>query len=148
VFREVREAFRRYHEKEGFRVVHFSVQSNHVHALAEADSVDALSRGMQSLGVSLAKRINRASGRRGRVFDDRFFARVLRTPGEVANALNYVLHNGDIHERRRGVFVDRGGEPDPFSSAALPDDPPLTSPPTTWLLSIGWRRAKPMRAAG
>src|SRR2546423_243604 len=80
LFREVREAFRRYHEKEGFRVAHFSVQGNHVHALAEADAVEALSRGMQGLGVSMAKRINRVSGRRGRVFDDRFYARTLRTP--------------------------------------------------------------------
>jgi REP element-mobilizing transposase RayT len=146
LFREVREAFRRCHEKEGFRVVHFSVQSNHIHAIGESDDVQLLSRGMQGLGVSLAKRINRASGRRGHVFDDRFFARALRTPREVANAVDYVLHNDQIHERRRGIAIDRD-QPDAFSSAALPEDPPLTSPPTTWLLTTGWRRAKRARAA-
>ena len=64
-----------------------SVQSNHVHAVAEGDDVQSLSRGLQGLGASISKRINRVSGRRGRVFDDRFFARVLRTPREVANAV-------------------------------------------------------------
>jgi REP element-mobilizing transposase RayT len=147
LFREVQEAFRRCHEKEGFRVVLFSVQSNHVHAMAEGDDVQPLSRGMQGLGVSMAKRINRVSGRRGRVFDDRFFARALPTPREVANALDYVLRNDQIHERRMGIIIDRGQEPDPFSSAALPEDPPLTSPPTIWLLTTGWRRAKPTRVA-
>jgi len=47
-----------------------------------------------------------------------------------------------------GVIVDRGDELDAFSSAALPEDSPLTSPPTTWLLATGWRRAKPIRAVG
>jgi REP element-mobilizing transposase RayT len=147
LFRQVREAFRRCHEKDGFRVAHFSVQSNHVHALVEGDNVERLSRGMQGLGVSLAKRVNRVSGRRGRVFDDRFFARTLRTPSEVANAINYVLRNDQVHERRMGRVNDLGSEFDPFSSAALPDDPPLTSPPTTWLLTTGWRRAKRMHTA-
>ena len=73
---------------------------------------------MQGLGVSIAKRINRVGGRSGRVFDDRFFARALRTPREVANALNYVLRNDQIHEARMGFISDRTGEPDPFSSAA------------------------------
>ena len=51
-------------------MTHFSVQSNHVHALVEGDDVQSLSRGMQGLGVSIAKRINRVGGRSGRVFDD------------------------------------------------------------------------------
>ena len=91
IFRQLGESFRRCHEKYGFRVVHFCVQSNHVHALVEADRVEAFSRGMQGLGVSMAKRINRVTGRRGHVFDDRFYARVLRSPREVANAVDYVL---------------------------------------------------------
>src|SRR5439155_1816861 len=119
-----------------------------VHALVEGDDVQSLSRGMQGLGVSIAKRINRVGGRSGRVFDDRFFARALRTPREVANALNYVLRNDQIHEARMGFISDRTGKPDPFSSAALPRDAPLTSPPTTWLLTAGWRRAKPKALFG
>jgi REP element-mobilizing transposase RayT len=130
MFRELREAFRRCHETDGFRVVHFSVQSNHVHALAEADSIARLSRGMQGLGVSMAKRINRVIGRRGPVFDDRFFARALRTPLEVARARDYVLLNGQVHDLRRGIDTGWTG-PDPFSSAACRDGQELTSAPTT-----------------
>lgn len=148
IFRQLCESFRRCHEKDGFRVVHFSVQSNHVHALVEAHGVESLSRGMQGLGVSMAKRVNKVTGRRGAVFDDRFYSRGLRSPREVANVVEYVLHNGDVHDRRMGIGVDRGGAPDPFSSAACEQDPPLTSPPETWLLAVGWLRARSMRAAG
>jgi putative transposase len=148
IFPQLCESFRRCHEKGFFRVVHFSVQGNHVHAVVEADNVESLSRGMQGLGVSMAKRVNRVTGRRGPVFDDRFYARALRSPREVANAVRYVLHNGEVHDRRMGVGVDRRGAPDSFSSAACKQDPPLTSPPATWLLSCGWLRAGPMRAAG
>ena len=37
--------------REGFRVVAFCLLSNHVHLLVEADSNEALSSGMHSLGV-------------------------------------------------------------------------------------------------
>src|SRR5258708_1443990 len=93
LFRQIRESFHRCHEKDGYRLTHFSVISNHMHALVEADSAEALSRGMQGLGVSIAKRINMNSGRRGRVFSDRYFARHLHTPRDVANALDYVIRN-------------------------------------------------------
>jgi REP element-mobilizing transposase RayT len=146
LFRQIRESFLRCHEKEGFRIVHFSVQGNHVHALGEAATVARLSRGMQGLGVSLARRINRARGRRGHVFDDRFYARALRTPREVANARDYVLRNGGVHDRRLGIGLPEPGL-DPFSSAALPGEPALTSPPLTWLLAVGWQRARLPRPA-
>ena len=141
LFRQIRKSFQRCHEKEGFRIVHFSVQSNHVHALGEADCVQRLSRGMQGLGVSMAKRINKVSERRGAVFDDRFFARPLRTPREVANARDYVLRNSEVHERRMGIGIPLRGF-DAFSSAALSDGWQLTSPAQTWLLAVGWRKTR------
>jgi REP-associated tyrosine transposase len=147
LFRQVRESFRRCHEKEGFRVVHFSVQGNHLHALVEADSVEELSRGMQGLGVSMAKRINVVSGRKGHAFDDRFFARSLRSPREVANAVQYVLRNHEVHARRMGCDVSSPA-PDAWSSAGCAAEPPLTSPARTWLLAVGWHRARPMCASG
>jgi REP element-mobilizing transposase RayT len=143
LFRQIRKALYRCHEKPGFRIVHFSVQSNHLHALGEADDVRSLSRGMQGLGVSMAKRINKVSGRRGAVFDDRFFARPLRTPREVAVARNYVLRNSEMHERRLGIGIPRD-DFDPFSSAACEKQwPGMTSPPQTWLLAVGSRKAHP-----
>src|SRR4051812_5153542 len=84
-------------ERFGFRLVHFSVQSNHLHLVCEADDEGALCRGMQGLSIRIAKRLNRALGRRGRFFSDRYHARALKTPREVRNALAYVLNNARKH---------------------------------------------------
>jgi putative transposase len=141
LWQQIREAFRRCHEKRGFRLIHFSVQGNHLHLIVEADNAAGLSRGMQGLGVSMAKRINRVSDRHGPAFDDRFFARPLGTPREVANAVDYVLHNEARHLARQGL------EPllpvDPFTSEALgPDDGDLVAHARTWLLCVGVARAR------
>jgi hypothetical protein len=45
----------------GFRLVHYSVQSNHLHLVAEADSKAALSKGMQRLAHSISRRLNALS---------------------------------------------------------------------------------------
>jgi REP element-mobilizing transposase RayT len=141
LWRQIRESFRRCCEKLGFRLVHFSVQGTHVHLIVEADTTDLLSRGLQGLGVSMAKRINFTLQRRGPAFDDRYFARRLRTPREVANAVDYVIHNQERHLRRRGLEPAEGL--DPFCSAALADAVPrLVAPPETWLLRIGYLRAR------
>ena len=49
-----------------FRVVHFSVQADHVHLIVEADSRLGLIRGVQGLAVRCAKAINRELGGAGR----------------------------------------------------------------------------------
>jgi REP element-mobilizing transposase RayT len=126
-----------------FRVVHFSVQSNHVHLLVEADGARVLSRGMQGLGIRLARTVNRLLARRGSVWRDRFHARALPTPREVRNALVYVLMNWRKHRpSARGI--------DPCSSgrwfAGWRSAPPASGEPApvararTWLLAVGWRR--------
>src|SRR5690242_17078430 len=43
-------------------LVHFSVQSNHLHLIVEAADQSALSRAMQGLAIRLARRMNSASG--------------------------------------------------------------------------------------
>jgi hypothetical protein len=70
----------------GFRLVHFSVQSNHLHLVAEAGDRHALALGMQGLLIRVAKALNKLWARRGAVFFDRYHARILRTPREVRNA--------------------------------------------------------------
>ena len=50
---------------DGFRVVEFSVQANHIHLLVEASSRKELTSGMRSLTIRLALRVNRALSRRG-----------------------------------------------------------------------------------
>ncbi|HKO91462.1 MAG TPA: hypothetical protein VJU61_09940, partial [Polyangiaceae bacterium] len=73
------------------RIVHYSIQSNHVHLLVEADDRRALTAGLRGLFVRIAGALNRLWQRRGGVFADRFHERELRTPREVRNSLLYVL---------------------------------------------------------
>ncbi len=90
-------------ERFGLRVVHHSVQSNHLHLIAEAADAHALGRGMQGLGIRIAKRLNALARRRGSVLADRYHVHVLRTPREVRHALLYVLNNGRKHAAQHGL---------------------------------------------
>jgi REP element-mobilizing transposase RayT len=95
---------------ERLRVVHLSVQSNHLHLIVETTGRQALAHAVQGLAIRLARGYNRAFGRHGRVFGDRYFARALKTPEAVRNALRYVLLNESHHhaerQRRRSVLAD------------------------------------------
>jgi REP element-mobilizing transposase RayT len=110
-FAVLAKAIRAGNQKPGFRVCAFSVLSNHFHFVVEAESNDALSRGVQGLSIRVAKVLNRHWQRRGKVFRERFFARALRTMKSMRRALVYVLHNARKHGLR--VPEDR---PDPYSS--------------------------------
>jgi REP element-mobilizing transposase RayT len=70
-----------------FRLLQFSVQADHVHALVEADGPTAFVRGVQGLSIRVAKAVNRVLVRRGAVWGDRYHARLLPTPREVRHAL-------------------------------------------------------------
>jgi hypothetical protein len=78
-------------------VLHFSVQHDHVHLLVEADGHTGLRRGIQGLAIRIAKGINRALHRHGRIWADRYHSRTLNTPREVRHALVYVLQNWRKH---------------------------------------------------
>ena len=95
----------------GFRLLHFSVLSNHMHLFVEACGKDDLSQGMQGMAIRIAKRLNKLWGRKGSVFADRFYARALKTMNQVRRALVYVLQNA----RRHGIPLP-AGIPDPYSS--------------------------------
>jgi putative transposase len=119
-----------------FRVVHFSIQGNHVHLIVEADDAESLARGMKALLARLGMRLNALMSRRGQVFQDRYHAHVLRSPTEVRRALAYVLGNFASHTLRRGGSVSPGFV-DLYSSAASrgPDgDSPPVAEPRSWLL--------------
>ena len=138
-FLRIARSFERGRDRFGFRLVHFSVQGNHIHLVVEACDERALARGMQGLGVRIAKALNRLMQRKGTVFADHYYARILRSPTQVANALAYVLLNFLHHfpdEAARYEDVPR----DPFSSAwrERGRDPPVV-PARTWLLAVGWR---------
>ena len=67
-YRVVRGALDRGAARFGFRLIEFSVQSNHLHLLCEARDRRALARGLQGLLIRIARGLNRLLGRRGRVF--------------------------------------------------------------------------------
>src|SRR4029453_16164418 len=60
-YRTLRACFRRGKDRFGFRLVHHSVQSNHLHLICEAADRLALSRGMQGLAIRLARGLNRVA---------------------------------------------------------------------------------------
>jgi REP element-mobilizing transposase RayT len=130
--------------KEGFRILHFSLQDDHLHLIVEADDREALSRGVQGLSIRVARAVNDALGRRGAVWEDRYHARDLRTPREVRNALRYVLLNRHKHRPERSAPVDycsSGPWFDGWAGAlAAPRAPSPVRPPGTWLGGVGWRR--------
>ncbi len=136
--------------KADFRIVHYSIQGNHLHLLCEAANKRALARGVQGFSSSVARRINNTMGRHGKVFADRHHAHLLRTPREVRNALVYVLNNWRKHDEH---LAHPDWRVDPFSSADVfdgwarevspqiaRDGPTPVAPPSLYLLTIGWRR--------
>jgi REP element-mobilizing transposase RayT len=150
--REWKRSLRQGCERGCFRVVHYSLQRDHVHLLVEASSARDLACGMKSIGARLARAVHRAFRSRGPVLADRYHLHVLKTPREVRNALAYVLLNARKHWRERP-----GAPPperlDPASSGHWfqgwrrapgsrepPREAPEVAPPRTWLLSTGWRR--------
>ena len=139
-------------ERGAFRVVHYSIQGDHVHMIVEASGKQALASGMKSIGSRLARAVNRIFERSGPVVDGRYHLRVLRSPREVRNALAYVLLNVRKHwmQSRRTAPLVRIDEASsgrwfsgwkrkvrgPTGSGGSPE----VAKPRTWLLSQGWRR--------
>jgi REP element-mobilizing transposase RayT len=110
LFTALRSAIARSQRGAAFRVTDFSVETNHVHLIVEAEEEKALSNGVRALTIRLTLTVRRVAGHKGALWADRYHARELRSPTEVRNALVYVLNNWRKHVR--GV-----GEMDPCSSA-------------------------------
>ncbi len=131
---------------DAFRVAHFSVQGDHLHLIIEAHDRLALSRGVQGLAIRTARAINRALGRKGKVWADRYHLRELKTPREVRNALVYVLQNWKKTVRgaehldscATGFWFDGWKGPRPLWSVTAAPSPVRAA--RTWLLTTGWRR--------
>ncbi|HEY0989439.1 MAG TPA: transposase [Kofleriaceae bacterium] len=147
--------------RDRFRIVHISIQRNHVHMLAEAKDKLALARGMQGFQISAARNVNTALAvgyrrRRGPVFADRYHLEVITSPTRARHALSYVLNNWRKHKE------DRYGPAatwlvDPYSTGILFADwkeledkvmmwpmretyePLFVRRPASWLLREGWK---------
>ncbi len=87
--------------RKDFRVVEYSVQTDHVHLIVEAADKDALASGMKAVASRLARAVHRVHARSGRVLAGRYHVRALTSPKEVRNAIAYVLLNARKHWRQR-----------------------------------------------
>lgn len=151
-------------QKFGLRVIHYSLQSNHIHMIAEVDGPGALARGMRSLGARLGKSIRKLSGGAGPVFKERFHLHPLDTPTEMKRALAYVLLNsakhlncvpyvdsyssgrffGEWHQllgRNIGLILRSGRDP-------VLARPSWLAEPRSWLATEGWRKSPVECAVG
>ena len=150
-FDVLRAAFARGKDRFRFRLTQFTVQGNHLHLLCEAKDKQALTRGMQGLSIRIARRLNRKVGRQGRLFAERYHARILRSPTEVRHALAYVINNSRHHPPRDVTFArdwiddlssapwfDGWKWPPRLRGRPLDGECPIVAA-TTWLLSTGWR---------
>ena len=150
----VRTAIRRA-SRDAFRIIEFSVQTDHLHLLVEADDKAALAGGIRGLAIRVARSVNRAVGRAGSVWSDRYHARALTTPREVRNVLVYILLNAKkhCHAVLNGIdgcssapwfdgFVHDAPACDATGEARPPPDaePSPVRAARTWLASRGWRR--------
>jgi REP element-mobilizing transposase RayT len=141
--------------KPGFRICEFNVLGNHVHLITEASGKDALASGVAGFEVRVARRLNAAMGRSGKMFPDRYHARYLKTPREVRNALRYVLLNRKHHDAEKrfsmqwidpcssaawfGGWAQPVRADEPWKRELLRLDAP-TAKATVWLLTQGWKR--------
>jgi REP element-mobilizing transposase RayT len=121
-YRAVRKAMLVVLARTDFRIVHLSIQANHVHLIVEADSKVALARGMQAFQISAARRLNAVDldgagrARRGSVFPDRYHEEIVTTPTHARHALSYVLNNWRRHKEDR-VPATKRWVLDPYSTA-------------------------------
>jgi REP element-mobilizing transposase RayT len=134
-----------------FRVVHVSIQGNHIHLLLEARDKGAIADGMRLLEIAIARAINKSLKRTGKVFDGRYHRVDITTPRQTRSALAYVLNNWRRHREDVTTPGAENAVVDPYSTAASfdgwrdLDEVPTwerlpSAEPRTWLLRVGWRR--------
>ncbi|MBL8900233.1 MAG: transposase [Planctomycetes bacterium] len=136
-------------DRHGMRIIHYSVQMNHLHLLVEAVDRTCIVRGMNALLSPLARALNKLWSRRGKVFPERYHDEVISTPTQARNALRYVLQNGKEHGVVSQSSIDLCSSAPVFdgwmespSIASIPAALVVATvaPASTWLLTTGWRR--------
>jgi REP element-mobilizing transposase RayT len=73
-------------------IICFTIQSNHIHLIAETQNNKTLSSGMRSVTNTIAKNL-----KKGSMQIERYHLHVLRNPTEVRNAISYVMTNDLKH---------------------------------------------------
>ena len=84
-----------------FSVIHYSVQSNHIHLILEAENNQLLTKGMRSFAVTFAKHLGKGS-----IQKERYHLHVLKGKRETQNAFRYVIFNEVHHSKKRTIRAD------------------------------------------
>lgn len=79
-------------ENHGMKVSLFTIQSNHIHLIAEVNNNISLTRSMQSLTNTIT-----FSFKKGSIQLERYHLHVLKSPAETRHAIAYVLLNDLKH---------------------------------------------------
>ncbi len=139
---------------ETFRIIYFSLQSNHVHVIVEARDRVALSRGMQSFAINAARAIHETVAGCGKVWKFRYHARQIKSASHARSAVAYVLNNWRRHRRDLECKAAMSAHVDPYASwhAYRPWAEKFSVPvgyevlpvsaPRTWLLRAGLKGQK------
>ena len=142
--RVVNEALAASRDRFAMRIVHFTIQSDHLHLIIEAPCRDAVTRGMQGFLVRLTKSLNQLWHRKGSILKERYHDEVITSPRQARNVLRYVLHNAQHHGIHLQSPIDPCSSGAAFDGWALPSYAPralpTVVPPSVWLLTTGWRR--------
>lgn len=81
----------------GLKIIHYSLEYNHVHLLVEAKNNLVLHKGMQAFGITFSKAINKFKKVKGAVYKHRYHFRQISGHRDLKNVLNYIFHNGVKH---------------------------------------------------
>lgn len=133
--REIRDLWRKLQTEAGERYpgVSFSagcLMPSHLHLVVQATGSGAtISRAIQFLASKFALGINRIARRRGQVFQDRFFSRVVSTVSDLVRVIRYVGQNPV-----RAGLVRR---PEDWVASSVPDCLDRSRTPSHWSFR-GW----------
>lgn len=86
------------------RIIHYTLEYNHIHLLVETDHHRILHCGMQALGISLSKAINKMKQLKGTVYKHRYHLRKLTSRRQCKNVIHYILKNGMKHKGSRSIL--------------------------------------------
>jgi REP element-mobilizing transposase RayT len=96
-FKKISRAISRARNK-GLRIIHFTVQKDHLHFMIETKDNLQLAKGMQSLGISLSKSLKVHVGKHIKsIYKSRYHLHILNTIKEIKNAKYYILGNSIKH---------------------------------------------------
>jgi REP element-mobilizing transposase RayT len=146
-YEAIRAALLHFVEGEDFRVVHISIQRNHLHLIVEAANKKALRKGMQRFAIRAARALNAAFDREGKVFAFRYQAKQIKDASYARNVIAYVLNNWRKHHedrREEGMPFDRFSSASAFTGWAKLGDQVSAeqlpvSQPRTKLLVFDWQ---------